>query len=428
MADLALFQIRKRPIFFLSVLYRSGVLCVFTLFMLFGNFSRLIPLQGFPSSLSVLEFALYALTLPVYVMRLRKSHLLALGILLSSVYGAVIHGFDWISSLYAMKLVGMIGAAVVLGELFASQETLIRFFLRLFFWVSLLGFVIFLGFPKAENFFLFLEGFGIQFHGDPHMRRFISPFFDPNYYAAIACFPLLLSYMTKRWGLFALLLLSIALTFSRSGIATCGILLAVVFMRARGKLSLQGLLIVGLCFIPILFPKELSHLWRRTFHLLEDPSAIARFETFRIAFAIFWEHPFFGVGYNYLTGAFEEAFGRLSPDSSVLVALINFGLIPCLVMIFGAVWWSINHIWRKGVVSLVYIYVAICILFTSLFNNLLFYPYWLIPIGALLTRIGGDRHASSTDSRLAHPHGRSREGARGLDRNIPRPRLHADQR
>jgi len=418
MTDLAFFQIRKHPIFFLSTLYRSGVLCVFSLFMLFGNFSRLIPVQGFPSSLSLLEFSLYTLTFPAYVLRLRKSHLLVLGIALSSIYGAVLNGFDWVSSLYALKLIGMIGAAVVLGEFFSSQEELVQFFLRLFCGITLLGFVIFIVFPKADRFFLILEDFGIQFYGDPHMRRFISPFFDPNYYAAIACFPLLLSLLNRRFGFFALFLLSIALTFSRSGIATCGLLLIIALFRENGRLSWKWLLPLGLCLFPLLFPEELFHLWRRTFHLLEDPSALARLQTFNVAFAFFWEHPFFGVGYHYLSKIFEEVFGRLSPDSSVLVALINFGLIPCLLLILSAIWWMVNHAQKKTCFSLVYFYVAICILFTSLFNNLLFYPYWLIPIGAFLTRVGGDRYGSSAHSRLAHPYGRSREGVGGSDGNV----------
>lgn len=428
MTDFPLFQMQKRPVLLRLSLYRRAVLGLFALFMLFGNFSRLLGLGHFPSNISVLEVGLYLVALPAYLMRLRKSHLLIVGILLSSLYGALTQGFDVMSSLYALKLIGMIGSGIVIGELFRSEEQLTAFFLRVFQGVLILGVVIFVTFSKADVFFALLKGYGIRFHGDPHMRRFISPFFDPNYYAAIACIPVVLAWHVRRYGFLVLVLASIALTFSRSGITTCGLVLIAMILQQRSRLSRWGFALLSFLLIPLGFPKEIDHLARRTLHLVDDPSARARLETFQAALAFFWERPFFGTGYHYLSKNFEEAFGRLSPDSSVLITLIDFGLIPTLVLLFVALWWSVNHFQRQGLFFLFYIYVAICILLTSLLNNLLYYPYWFIPVVALLTRMGGDQHGSSSSSRLAYPHGGSRKGLGSSGGAIQRTDLYAHQR
>lgn len=393
--------------------YRGAVLGVFVLFMVAGNFFRLIPLGFFPNYISIVELLLYALALPLFFCKVRKSFLLVAGIALSSIYGALLNGFDLTSSLYGLKLIGMIASAVAIGESFASGEELGRFLLRVFTWVMAVGFAIFLFFPKAHLFFAALQGYGIRFCGDPHQRRFISPFFDPNYYAAIACLPLVLAWVQRRWTLFGLIFFSLMLTFSRSGIATCGILLVAMALSVRWKVRGKGLFFLAVLAALVLFSQELSHLIQRSMHMGTDLSALARLETFRLSVSLFWERPFWGVGYHYLSHPFFEATHRFSPDSSLLMTLIDFGLIPCLGMAFVVAWWSLNHFQHRGLFFWVYFYVAICILLTSLFNNLLYYPYWFIPVGALLTQMGGASDGNCTGSRLAHPNGGSRKGIGG---------------
>jgi hypothetical protein len=107
MADVPFFQIHGRPVFSLDKLYRKGVLTLFFALMLLGNFSRLIPINLFPSSISLLEVMLYGWAFPSYFLRPRKSHLVVCVVILSSTYGALINGFDLTSSLYALKLIGM---------------------------------------------------------------------------------------------------------------------------------------------------------------------------------------------------------------------------------------------------------------------------------------------------------------------------------
>jgi O-antigen ligase len=276
-----------------------------------------------------------------------------------------------------------------------------------FSWVLGFGFLIFFLFPKAGPFFLFLDSLGIHFHGDPHVHRFISPFFDPNYYGAIACIPLILAWQKCRYGLVILILLSIVLTFSRSGISTCGCVVLILMLFGRGRFSCWAFGGLVLLLLPLIFSQEFWHLIERTLHIGQDPSALARLGTFESAFSLFGEHPVFGTGYHYLSKEFHLLKGRLSPDSSVLITLVNFGLIPTLGMVIVGVWWSLSHVRKQGVIFIFHIYVVICILITSLFNNLLYYPYWLMPVIAMMTRMGGERDAatSSTRPRLVDPDG-----------------------
>lgn len=388
MADFALFRIRDRPIFCFAHAYQKLVLFSFALFLICGQFFRLVPLPYFPSYFSLAEIILYLLTLPIYFAKVRKSFVLLCAILISTLYGSFLHGIDWTSVFYAGKLVVMIIAGIVVGEIFQkrfSYEEGLLFLLKLFTWNLILGAVIFFVFPRAHLFFAFLDRFGVHFYGDPHQRRFISPFFDPNYYAAVACIPLILAWICRKNVLFLAILASIVLTFSRSGIVTCLMLLGL----QRKKLPFVFL--VGL-LATLCFSQEIFHFFHRMIDLCSDESALARLDTFKTGLQFFWHHPFFGVGYHYLAPLFFLEFGRLAPDSSLLITLIDFGLIPTLLGLSYAVFWSVRQFGKlrapyRILFFWLYTYTVICIIFTSQFNNLLYYQYWLIPVIVLFTFI-----------------------------------------
>lgn len=350
------------------------------LFLVLGQFLRLIPLPYFPSNFSLAEGLVYALTLPVYLFHFRKSQLLIVVILLSTLYGAVLSGFELSAFLYSVKFIAMIGAGVILGETLLKQKN-IDYFLWVFSAVLILGAIIFFVFPKAHLFFALLDEYGIRFEGDPHLRRFISPFFDPNYYAAIACIPFLIALSRSKKVLASLLALSILLTFSRSGIAT----LVSLFVFHLRKIPL---ILIGAALISIFFWDELV---LRFLEIGQDPSAFARLETFRDGLSMFWEHAFFGFGYHYMGPIFFEEWGRLSPDSSLLITLVDFGFIPTLAFALYGIFWSLKHFQKRQdpLFRPLYFYLIICIFFTSQFNNLLYYPYWLIPMIALFTYLTG---------------------------------------
>jgi O-antigen ligase len=360
MPDLALLRIRNQTLLTARQLYKKCLLGCFILFLVAGNFFRFLP------QISFLEALLYTLGCPLYFLRIRKSQLLILGILLSTCYGALVGGFQLLSFLYSLKLIGMIGTGVALGEALGPNRWRgLNYFLYSFVAVLAVGGAIFLFFPEADLFFSLLAKHGIHFFGDPHKRRFISPFFDPNYYGAIACIPLLLAAYMRKWTLFALFFLSILLTFSRSGIATACLLLVPLY-RPR-------LLFVGLSLLLLLyFQDELLYFLNRTLHLFDDPSTQARLYTFQEGLAQFLKRPLFGIGYNYLP---------LSVDSSLLVTLLCFGAVPTLAL------FSLLFLIPLGskIERSLYFYLMICILFTAQFNNLLYYPYWLITMIALFT-------------------------------------------
>ncbi|NGX37242.1 MAG: hypothetical protein K1000chlam2_00396 [Chlamydiae bacterium] len=402
MTDFALLRIRNRPVLTLSSLYHRLVLFLFALFLVGGNFFRLFPLPPFPNHLSIVEIFLYALVLPRYFTRLRKSHFFIVGIVFSSLYGTILNGFDVTSVLYSAKLIAMIATGVVIGDILFqkfSPQQMMQYFIRIFVLIFLLGCGIFLFFPKAHIFFQFLDVYGVHFSGDPHQRRFISTFFDPNYYSAIACIPLILSWHLRKYSLFFLFLGSIFLSFSRSGIATCGFLLFFMLLSQMLRLKTtpfrwKSLYLGLLLIIPFCYSKELLYFLRRSIGLWEDPSALARLQNFQIGLSYFEQHPFFGIGYHYLSSRLFEDFGHLSLDSSLLITLTSFGWIPCLGLAIVGVVWSIKQLARphSSLFIWLYIYVLVCILFTSQFNNLLYFQYWLTPIISLFTFMQKDKN------------------------------------
>jgi len=410
MPDLILFRVGLK-----SSLYRF-LLLAFSLFFVAGNFFRFLTLGFFQSNFSLAEMGLYAIALPLYFAKRRRSQWIVFAILVSGLYGVILHRFDLSSLFYGAKAVGMIASGVVIGDALWRQygdqlEAAIWFFLRLFLGVLIIGAAIYLAFPKAMDFFALLGKFGIHFHGDPHVKRFISPFFDPNYYAVIATIPLilLLIFPKKRKGISSLsflLLVSILLSWSRGGIATCLATLTIssVVLWCYGKRGgfKPRVLIYLMVFVPliggILFfvRTELGVFAERLFEIGEDQSAYARFENLSEALYFFKEYPFWGVGFNYLPKLFLEKWGFVGIDSSLLTLLCCFGLVPTLgFLLCGAIWFlkrvrsyfnlRKSHPFLFRAFWALSIYLGVCSFFTSWLINLWSYPYWLIPMIALFT-------------------------------------------
>lgn len=361
----------------LRALFEAIFLPTFTLFFLFGNFFRLVPIAHFQSHLSVAEGALYALALPVYFLKLRWSQLLVMALCTSTLYGTILHGFEAKSVLYSLKLIGMIASGVVLGEILQRRDAT-RFWIRHFLILLILSTLLLFLFPEAPKLFQLLEGVGVRYFGDPHSRRFISLFFDPNYYAAIACIPLLLSLQQKRHGLALLFFLSILATWSRSGVATALFLLFLFALKESKRTSLLLLATLPLCLI---LPSESGVFFHRLLHLFDDPSALGRVTNLEGGLLLFLKRPLFGCGYNYLIATLDDHLFLYAMDSSLLITLINFGLLPTLAAITALLLHTKKSDSRTS--RWLYIYLWICILFTSQFNNLLYYPYWLIPMIAM---------------------------------------------
>lgn len=395
------------------------LLIVFAVFLVLGNFLRFLPLAPFPSHFSIAEALLYLSALPYYLNSFRKSQLLLLALLLYALYGTLLHGFSVAPIFYTFKLIAMVMSGVAVGNVlymrFPDLESCLKWLIKIFTVILLLGAVIFLFCPDSTRFFLFLKNYGVLFEGDPHQMRFISPFFDPNYYAAIASIPLLLAFhlSKKSYGYLLLTLLfalSILLTWSRSGIGALLLLIGLLTVKTvftqLPRIDPKRVFIYfafGLLLILTLFVycEECVYFTDRLLHIFDDLSALARLQTFQLGLSYFWQYPFFGVGYNQLSKLLLEQEALLSIDSSLLITLINFGTIPCLLFLGCGLFWSIRRYSKKNcpLFSPLYIYLLISILFTCQFNNLLYYPFWLIPIIALFTYM--ERHEKSLCPRLA---------------------------
>jgi len=392
MPEIALFRVRNQPIGSLRAGYHRLFLWSFSLFFIFGNFLRFLEIGFFRSHFSLAEGALYGLALPLYFAKIRKGFFLIFVIGGSSLYGVFLHGLDYSGILYGARLIGMIAAGVALGEILPEEER-IGFFLRKFTWLLVLGAAIFVFFPSTPKFFTFLQAFGIQFYGDPHQNRFISPLFDPNYYSVVAIIPLLLIWRLpqkkKRHLLLAgLILLSILLTWSRGGIASCALVLTLAALSKRPTLSFRRIVFFGGASLLLvtgvfLYAEPFLVFARRLIYLFDDPSAHCRYKSILYGVHFFQQAPFFGVGYNFLPQLLLEEFGFIGIDPSWLFTLATFGLVPTLA--FGAFIGYQILSRKKSLPPLFAIYLGVSIFFSCWFVNLWYYPYWLIPMIALCT-------------------------------------------
>ena len=392
-------------------------------YLVLGNSTRVIPTSPRADNLPLSEFGLYGLA--VFCLVFHRKLLLftlkgllpfALFLAVSAVYGAMLNGFSVSALFYSVRLVLLLVSGLAAGYYLFSlfRDDLLKvidYFLVIYLGVALLAFVIYVSFPDSRDLWAFLKDFGVEFFGDPHQRRLVSPYFDPNYYGAIAVFPFTLSVLAYQrvWrtrylllaGLFAV---SVVLTGSRSGIATLAAVVGVLALSATLHLLTKRrvrrvLLIVvpAACFVFALaspvYLGALTRTWSRIAEVSTDASAQARFSSFELGFSLFAEQPVFGVGYNYLLIYAQEARGLTSLDSSLQVILVNFGALGTLFIAALVFWWSVA-LWRRLSVSAEHafarrctryllLYLVVVIGFTSQFNNLLFYQFWLFPILAL---------------------------------------------
>ena len=413
------------------------------LYLVLGNSTRLIPTSPGTDNLPLSEFGLYGLTVfclmfhrELLLFMLRSLLPFALFLAVSSVYGTMLNGPSVSALFYSVRLLLLLASGLAAGYyLFAIFKRdllgVLGYFLVTYLFTALFAFVIYVLFPDSRELWSFLSSFGVEFYGDPHQRRLVSAYFDPNYYAAIVVFPFTLSVLAYQrvWrtrylllaGLFAV---SVALTGSRSGIATFAAVVGVfalsgtvhLFTKRRVKRSLLVVVPATLFLFALASPVYLGALtrtWSRIAEVSTDASAQARFNSFDLGFALFAEQPFFGVGYNYLLIYAQEARGLTSLDSSLQVILVNFGAAGTLFIAALVGWWGVT-LWRRfrgrserhafaGRCSrYVSLYLSVIILFTSQFNNVLFYQFWLFPVLALATYLM--RYSSSINEEKSNAH------------------------
>jgi hypothetical protein len=316
--------------------------------------------------------------------------------------------------MYGIRLVGMIFSGILIGNLlFRKYGLSIQYFLKYFesvyFKNLVLGFFIFIFFPQSRSFWLFLSRFGIQFNGDPHIGRFISTYFDPNYFGAICCIPFLISFQLYkhfpeekgRWKIF-LFFIGTLLTWSRSGIATLFCLFLWMglprFIRLlssqKFSVSSRGIMffcclsggVFGLLF---LYSDSVLYFFDRFIHMKSDPSALGRLHSFNWGLNLIFQHPILGIGYNYLSiYLYDPVFGHTSVDSSLILTFITFGIPATFILLILFLCFCVSLFFKAkrmeaefcSFFRILIFYSVVCVFFTSNFNNLIYYPFWLSPI------------------------------------------------
>jgi O-antigen ligase len=154
------------------------------------------------------------------------------------------------------------------------------------------------------------------------------------------------------------------------------------------------LIILALPILAFFSFDTLAILFDRIVGVKTDESALVRLASFEDGMSIFESYPFFGIGYNFLSVKMFALRGNSSVDSSVLATLINFGLVPTIgfcVFLFLKVrkflrkanlFYKLGKIDKAEIflIRTFLIYVIICVVFVSQFNNLIYYQYWIFPV------------------------------------------------
>lgn len=255
---------------------------------------------------------------------------------------------------------------------------------------------------------------------DKHMYRMFSNFLDPNFagaffvlYLIFLCrfihFPTNLS-SGKAWKnlikqatwfekmtnvLFALTLIAIFLTFSRSALLmliTSGSMYLLLINKKKLILALLGIIAIAILIISPFFHIE-------NMNLLRTNSSMGRLESSQTAIKIFLKNPIIGVGFNtYRYAQLKYHFRRESPyvpshadagtDNSFLFVLATTGIIGFIAYL--SFWKTImQHIYQSGKnkkneLSKVAIASFTGLIINAFFINSLFYPPILLWIYILL--------------------------------------------
>jgi len=398
-------------------------------YLVIGNLTRVVPLPGLSNDVPLTEFIVYAAAMWTLLRRpewgakvVQWMAAPAMIILASGIYGMLVNGPALLPLLYPVRLVLLLGSGVVvgigLGEATGPVETHLRRITYLYVVAFGVGFAILVLFPDSTSLWSTLQRYGVEFHGDPHVRRLVSTYLDPNYFAAIAVFPISISLVlyASSFRLRDLVigfigLAALMLTKSRSGLGTLVLtlvpLMAIILGRPLSRRGVRPTQVVGVGLTVAvaliggpLFLQPLAATIHRIATIQHDASARARLHSFEFGDSIFLDRPLFGIGYNYLLKPAEKARGTHTVDSSVQATLISFGLIGTLTLLSLVVTWGLRTLARvkrfrarhpgsldARVLHLAFraytIYVLATVVFASLFNNVLYYPFWLLPMTAL---------------------------------------------
>ena len=388
-------------------------LILISIFIITGNLGRITP------SFNITELSvLFIFSTTFFFKRMHTRILLGLLslillIVFSMLVGIIKFSFNSDGIFYSLRLI------IQLLSIFSISYTLLKYeqtgsyfpkiiqsYINIYVYLSIISIIILLVFPNSVNLWSFLRKFGIFVDGDPHLNRIVSTYFDPNFFGNILLFPFLLLMIQlkhfpskKNVTKFMLFAFTLIFTFSRSTIASMTLLLLLYFSyqiyisTKTGHLSKKIMYLATLFFITIPIILSNSYISDRIIQRFSstssnDGSTMARIESYSIGNRLFFENPILGSGYNFTLSEQRILRGGIGIDSSIQSILIGFGIIGTLILfiVFLIYIYSIYskykvaYTYEKEVAFFYITYLLLSIFFLSNFNQLIFYPFWIIPI------------------------------------------------
>lgn len=385
------------------------------LFLILGNLPRMVPALGGAFNWGEVLWLLSASTLGLYFMgaaiSIRMVTVLVSACVLSLCVGLIKFGFSGEALIYNVRLIGQIVGGAIFGRALwvvygSNVSRLSRGIVVVYTVLALVSFGLFALFPDTSQLWRVMQESGVDYQGDPHNGRLISPYFDPNFYSCIIVLPILFAWVATRswrlaWVCMAIMMVSLLMTVSRSGIALLFAVVLLLLLRnfgavARARFSYGFLLSIfvgvgGVLAGGFVFSSFVDRAISRFDGVQQDGSALARVRSFEIGNALIAEQPVLGFGYNYVIDpARKIRGGKVGLDSSIQVFVASFG-IPAAVWLFVMVvaWFSRIRKRLAGeallLCGILLMYCAFTVLVAGNFNQILFYPFWIIPVTGLIS-------------------------------------------
>lgn len=193
----------------------------------------------------------------------------------------------------------------------------------------------------------------------------------------------------------AILITAEGLTVSRSGVLGLAIfatLLLLFLLFGRNKLNditinvkvLILIYIIVMCLPIVIYIFKDSRIIERIIYASEDPSALARVSSWQVGVSLVKDNFFIGTGYN-MIGFYTNQTSSITSfgmDSSLLMVAATTGIIGLFIFLgfITSIFRDMVKIRKENFcIANTTIAVIIASVIASFFNNLLFYPLWLIP-------------------------------------------------
>lgn len=399
----------------------TAFLALVCLFVVFGNLPRFVPIAGSFGNVNASELVIYLCAAPILIKNFRRlitsrAVLFLLAVNAFSLGVGIYHyGLALDSMFYNLRLNAMIlsgfAAGVALHWIFRDDITrLTKAYVITYGAAALFSFVLLVIYPDSTVLWLKLEQMGINFTGDPHQFRLVSTYLDPNFFGTIIVLPILMATLliqrSSYFAVFLVMVIALLFSFSRSGISLALLAFACVFglrilsmvTQYQSKhigvrpahvyfLLLSPFLVLALIYV---FDSQVERVVERFTTTRDDSSALSRLRAFDTGMELIAQHPLLGHGYNFaIRYLFKDG---TKVDSSLQMVIMSYGFIGTLVtLVAGGLWaWVISGKLRQLPSPLPYllfrkllIYTALTLLWAGHFNQIVFYPFWLLPVLAL---------------------------------------------